>query len=57
MVKTPDELFEMWLKGEVTAGLTRKAFCYKQGIDISDMHWAFCAGVLWSTFNKASNDD
>ena len=57
MVKTPDELFEMWLKGEVTAGMTRKAFCYKQGIDMSDMRWAFCAGVSYSSFNRFANED
>jgi hypothetical protein len=56
MVKTPDELFELWLEGELISGYTRKDFCYKHGLDIKDMRWAFCGGVSFSTFNRFAND-
>ena len=56
MVKTPDELFELWLEGELMSGLTRRDFCHKHGLTISDMKWAFCAGVSLSTFNRFAND-
>ena len=57
MVKTPDELFKVWLDGELLSGQTRKDYCHKQGIEISDMKWAFCAGVFLSSFNRFANDD
>jgi len=57
MVKTPDELFDMWLEGELISGLTRKDFCYKHGLDIKDMRWAFCGGVSFSSFNRFANED
>lgn len=56
MVKTPDELFELWINGEILSGQIRKDYCHKQGIEISDMKWAFCAGVSFSTFNRITND-
>lgn len=56
MVKTPDELFELWLEGELMSGLTRRDFCHKHGLTISDMKWAFCAGVSLSAFNRFAND-
>lgn len=56
MVKTPDELFELWINGEILSGQTRKDYCHKQSIEISDMKWAFCGGVTFSTFNRYAND-
>ena len=55
MVKTPNELFKLWLDGEILEGETRRDFCKKQDIDLSDMRWAFCAGVSFSTFNRVTN--
>ena len=56
MVKTPEELFEIWLNGEVIAGQTRRDMCDKMGIDVKDMLWAFCGGVSLSAFNRITND-
>ena len=57
MVKTPNELFKMWLDGEILEGETRRDFCKKQDIDMSDMRWAFCAGISYSSFNRFANED
>jgi hypothetical protein len=56
MVKTPDELFDIWINGEILSGQTRKDYCHKQDIEISDMKWAFCGGVSFSSFNRFAND-
>lgn len=57
MVKTYDELFEMWLDGEIVSGETRRDFCEKQDIDVVDMKWAFIGGASFSAFNRLTNDD
>ena len=56
MVKTPDELFEMWLDGELLPGETRRDLCYKRGINLKDMEWAFFGGASFSAFNSIAND-
>lgn len=57
MVKTPDELFKLWLDGELLPGETRRDLCKRQGIEISDMYWAFCAGASYSSLNRFANED
>ena len=56
MVKTPDELFDIWINGEILNGKTRKDFCEQRGTDIEDMRWAFCGGVSFCAFNRYAND-
>jgi hypothetical protein len=56
MVKTPDELFDMWINGEILKGETRKDFCEKQEIDINDVKWAFYAGMRIALLNVTTND-
>ena len=56
MVKTPDELFEMWLDGEIVSGETRRDFCEKQGIHVMDIRWAFFAGMRNALLNEITHD-
>lgn len=56
MVKTPAELFDIWINGELLPGQTRKDFCDKLGIAIKDVEWAFLGGVSFSSFNRFAND-
>ena len=56
MVKTPDELFVVWLDGQLIPGETRRDFCEKLDIQLCDLYWAFCAGVSYSSFNRLTND-
>ena len=56
MVKTPDELFELWLEGEMLPGMSRKDFCNKADIPIKDVKWGFLGGASYSTFNRFAND-
>ena len=56
MVKTPDELFDIWINGEILNGKTRKDFCEQRGTDIEDMRWAFCGGIIYSKWNGYPNE-